>query len=90
MAAAQAGRLGLDQGTNWEVADGGKGKKSTEATPSAPYTEEKKDWLKRGGEGESNFLTAHGLSIYKDKERGDGRRMARAMMEGDEDGAINM
>ena len=89
MAAAQAGRLGLDQGTNREVADGGKGKKWTEAAPSAPCTEEKKGWLKRGWGGESNFLTAHELSIYKDEDRDDGRRMARAMVEGDEDGDTN-
>ncbi len=66
-----------------------RGRKRTEAAPSAPYTDEKKDWLNGGGGSESSFLTAHGLSIYKDKERGDGRRMARAMMEGDEDGGTN-
>ncbi|KAK4155335.1 hypothetical protein C8A00DRAFT_42055 [Chaetomidium leptoderma] len=89
-AAAQAGRLGLDHGTNREVSDGGKGKDKAEAAPSAPYQEEEKGWLKREWGGEFKFLTAHGLSIYKEEDRDEGRRMARAMMEVDEDGDTNM
>jgi hypothetical protein len=52
--------------------------------------EEEKGWLKRGWGGESTFLTAYGLSIYKDEDLDDGRRMIRSMMEGDEDGDTDM
>ncbi|KAL2260049.1 hypothetical protein VTK26DRAFT_6078 [Humicola hyalothermophila] len=85
-ASALAGRLGLDHSTNREVSDGGKGKDKAEAAPSAPYTEEEKGWLKREWGGKFKFLTAHGLSIYKDKDRNEGRRMARAVIKVDEDG----
>ncbi|KAK4148887.1 hypothetical protein C8A00DRAFT_38523 [Chaetomidium leptoderma] len=89
-AAVQAGRLGLDHGTNQEVSDGGKGKYKVDAALSAPYTEEEKGWLKREWGGEFKFLTAYGLNIYKDEDRDEGRRVARAMMEVDEDGNTNM
>ncbi|KAL8388806.1 hypothetical protein RB595_008944 [Gaeumannomyces hyphopodioides] len=84
-AAAQAGRSGSDDGTNQEVSDGGKVKDEAEAAPSASYTKEEKDWLKRGWGGEFKFLAAYGLSIYKDEDRDEGRRIVRAMMEHDED-----
>ena len=70
--------------------DGGKGKDKAEAAPSAPYTEEEKGWLKREWRGDFKFLAAYGLSIYKDEDRDEGRRMARAMMEVDEAGDTNM
>jgi hypothetical protein len=59
--------LGLDNGTNRELSDGGKGK--AEAAPSPPYTDEEKGWLKREWGGEFKFLAAYGLSIYKDEDR---------------------
>lgn len=89
-AVAQASCLGLDHGTNWEVSDGGKGKDKAEAAPSAPYTEAEKGWLKREWGGEFKFLAAYGLSTYKDEDRDEGRRMARAMMEVDKVGDTNM
>ncbi|KAL8963887.1 MAG: hypothetical protein Q9183_004874, partial [Haloplaca sp. 2 TL-2023] len=39
--------------------------------------------------GEFHFLRMHGLSIYKDEDRGEGRRILRAMMEADSDEAPN-
>jgi hypothetical protein len=72
------------------MSDGGKGKAKAEAAPSAPYTEEEKGWLKREWGDEFKFLTTYGLSIYKDEDRDEGRRIVRAMMEVDEDGDTNM
>lgn len=72
------------------MSDGGKGKNKAEAAPSALYTEEEEGWLKREWGGEFKFLTAYGLSIYKDKDRDEGRRIVRAMREVDEDGDTNM
>ena len=68
-----------------ETLDPGKGKGKTGAAPSAPYTDEEKDWLKRHWGGEFKFLLAHQLSIYKDEDRDEGRRIVRAMMEAEED-----
>jgi hypothetical protein len=51
------------------------------ATASAPpLTAEEKDWLKhKSGFGdEFQFLRAHGLSIYKEEDREEGRRIIRA------------
>lgn len=41
-------------------------------------------WLKSGYGGEFHFLNVHGLSIYKDDDREQGRSIMRAMMEADE------
>ncbi|KAL2128193.1 hypothetical protein VTI74DRAFT_9529 [Chaetomium olivicolor] len=93
-AAAQTGLSDMDHPTNplnpilskqGEVSDGGKGKEKAEAAPSPPYTKEEKDWLKRHWGGEFKFLAAHGLSIYKDEDRDEGRRIVRAMMQKHED-----
>ncbi len=62
-----------------------KGKGRAETAPSAPYTQEERARLKRDWGGEFKFLTTHGLSIYKEDDRDEGRRMARAMMERDAD-----
>lgn len=51
-----------------------------------PYTPGEKEWLRnKSGHGdEYHFLQAHGLSIYKDKDREEGRELVRALMEDDE------
>ena len=49
MAAAQAGRLGLDQGTNWEVTDGGKGKKKDRGCSVGAVHGREKGLAERGG-----------------------------------------
>ena len=72
------------------MSDGGKGKDKVDAALSAPYTEKEKGWLKREWGGELKLLAAYGLSIYKDEDRDEGRRMARAVMEVDQDGDTNM
>ena len=46
----------------------------------APYTSAEKVWLKFCG-GESEFLKSHGLSIYKEEDRAEGRRILHAMFE---------
>ncbi|KAK4033178.1 hypothetical protein C8A01DRAFT_40370 [Parachaetomium inaequale] len=56
---------------------------SSQGTPSPPYTKEEKDWLKRHWDGEFKFLLAYGMSIYKEEDREEGRRIVRAMMEQD-------
>ncbi|KAK4117069.1 hypothetical protein N656DRAFT_773078 [Canariomyces notabilis] len=49
------------------------------------YTAEEKEWLKRNWGGEFRFLTSHGLSIYDEDDREEGRRIVRAIMEKDDD-----
>jgi hypothetical protein len=46
----------------------------------ALYSAEEKAWLKTHYDGEFKFLRVHGLSIYKEEDRDDGRSIARAMM----------
>ncbi|KXX76654.1 hypothetical protein MMYC01_207281 [Madurella mycetomatis] len=90
-ASAQVGHLGLDHSTNREMPDGGKGKAKAEAASSEapPYTDEEKAWLNRVWGDEFKFLMAYGLKIYKDEDREEDRRIARAMIEVDEDGDTN-
>jgi hypothetical protein len=47
---------------------------------NAPYNTEEKRWLKTHFKGEFHFLRAHGLSIYKRKDREEGRAILRAIM----------
>lgn len=49
-------------------------------TTSEPYTADEKSWLRKHWGGEFQFLLAHGLSIYKDEDREEGRRIVRATM----------
>lgn len=51
---------------------------SNSAVP--PYTREEKRWLSEHYGGEQRFLTVHGLSIYDEEDREDGRRIARGFM----------
>ncbi|KAL7940950.1 hypothetical protein V8C42DRAFT_361491 [Trichoderma barbatum] len=44
-----------------------------------PYTAEEKAWLTKHYEGEYKFLMAHGLSIYDEEERAEGRAIMRAL-----------
>lgn len=46
---------------------------------SKKYTKGEKKWIKRHYESEFKFLQQHGLSIYKEEEREEGRRIVRAM-----------
>lgn len=55
-------------------------KKQMAETGDAPYTAEEKRWLKECWENEFHFMAQYGLSIYKDEDRIEGRRIARAMM----------
>ncbi|KAK4182170.1 hypothetical protein QBC35DRAFT_396505 [Podospora australis] len=48
-----------------------------------PYTSEERQWLQRHWGGEFKFLQAYGLSIYKEEDREEGRRIVRAFMEQD-------
>ncbi|UKZ74604.1 hypothetical protein TrVFT333_002274 [Trichoderma virens FT-333] len=63
----------------------------TEAKPrqragEQPYTAEEKEWLKKHYRGEYKFLMTHGLSIYDEEEREEGRAIMRALTrEDDED-----
>lgn len=49
-----------------------------------PYTTEEKQWLKKHYEGEFKFLMAHGLSIYNEEDRAEGRAIMRALARDDE------
>ncbi|KAL8294586.1 hypothetical protein RB597_007782 [Gaeumannomyces tritici] len=77
--------LGSGSDTNQEGTDFGKGKDKAEDAPSAPYTAEEKAWLKREWGSEFKLLRTYGLSIYKDEDREEGKVIARAMMEYDEE-----
>ncbi|KAF2803710.1 uncharacterized protein BDZ99DRAFT_511861 [Mytilinidion resinicola] len=48
--------------------------------PSAGYTDDEKAWLKAHYGNEFRFLQTHGLSIYKDEDREEGREIVRAFM----------
>lgn len=48
---------------------------------SPPYVSAEKAWLKRAFGGEFKFLRSYGLSIYRDKDREEGRRIARGLIE---------
>ena len=50
-----------------------------------PYTDAEKVWLKQNYKDEYHFLLQHGLSIYKDEDREDGRAMARSLMAADDE-----
>jgi hypothetical protein len=52
------------------------------ATEREGYTTQEKDWLKKNYGNEFKFLQMYGLSIYKDEDRGEGRRIVRALMAG--------
>jgi hypothetical protein len=59
----------LDRAPNPTAADG------------EPYTSAEKAWLKRAFGGQFKFLMAYELSIYKDEDREEGRRISRVMIE---------
>jgi hypothetical protein len=48
-----------------------------------PYTDAEKTWIKRHYKGEYHFLRQHGLSIYKDEDRDEGKELARSLMADD-------
>lgn len=50
------------------------------------YTTEEKQWLKENYKSEFHFLRDHGLSIYKDEDREEGRSILRAIMREEDDG----
>lgn len=51
----------------------------------AQLTGSEKSWLKHNYRDEFHFLRDHGLSIYKDEDREEGRSILRTMMKDDED-----
>lgn len=51
----------------------------------APLSSEEKQWLKINWGGEFKFLASHGLSIYKEEDREEGRIILRAIL-ADSDG----
>ena len=56
---------------------------AAEAEP--PLTEDEKRFLKANFGGEFHFLRQHGLSIYKEEDRDEGRTILRALMAQDEE-----
>ncbi|KAK4541571.1 hypothetical protein LTR36_007868 [Oleoguttula mirabilis] len=53
---------------------------------SPPYTAVEKAFIKDNFRDEFHFLRDHGLSIYKDEDRDEGRRIARAIMSAEGEG----
>jgi hypothetical protein len=68
----------------WPESEHARWAEAQEAAPAARYTAEERNWLQRNWGGEFHFLGAHGLSIYKEDDREEGRRIVRAMMRQDE------
>ena len=52
---------------------------------NGPLTQVEKKWLKDNYGGEFHFLREHGLSIYKEEDREEGRTIVRAMMQEDDE-----
>lgn len=50
------------------------------------YNEEEKLWLKKNFGNEFRFLQQYGLSIYKEEDRDDGKRIVKALMAGEDEG----
>ena len=48
-----------------------------------PYTAEEERWLKDAYGGEYHFLASYQLSIFKEDDREEGRRIARGLVERD-------
>lgn len=65
----------------WEASRAAKALQPTEA---APLSTEEKRWLKKHWGGEFKFLARHGLSIYKEEDREEGRIILRAILAGDD------
>jgi hypothetical protein len=59
--------------------------RQTRATASGPLTSAEKAWLKTYYGNEFKFLRDHGLSIFKDEDREEGRTILRAIMSNDDD-----
>ncbi len=57
------------------------------STESPELTQEEKQWLKDKYRGEFHFLRSYGLSIYKEEDRDEGRRILRALMDDSSDAA---
>lgn len=53
-----------------------------------PLTKEEKIWLKNYFGDEFHFLREHGMSIYKEEDREDGRRLLRAFMQADKEQSV--
>jgi hypothetical protein len=58
---------------------------ATLSTSANGYTEEEKGFLKKNFRSEFHFLRQHGLSIYKDEDREEGRSILRALRIEDDD-----
>ena len=57
---------------------------STSTAENEPlYTVAERQWLKENAGGEYRFLRLYGLRITEEKDRSDGRRIARALMAAD-------
>lgn len=61
------------------VGGGASSRQGTAAGPE-PYMAHEKAWLKQHWGSEFKFLQAHGLSIYKDEDREEGREIVRAIL----------
>lgn len=53
------------------------------ADKNPPYTDNEKAYIKKNWRSEYHFLLQHGLKIYNEKDRAEGRSILRAFMEED-------
>ncbi|KAH7114850.1 hypothetical protein EDB81DRAFT_295166 [Dactylonectria macrodidyma] len=61
--------------------------RQSRAAANVPLAPSEKAWLKKHFESEFKFLQVHGLSIYKEEDREEGRTILRAIMSNGEDEA---
>ena len=72
--------------TNGHAQDSGKQSSSvTKSSLSPPLTKSETKWLKEKFDGEFKFLRMYNLSIYKEEDRDEGRRLLRAFIVQDDD-----
>lgn len=53
---------------------------ASQLSDSSLYSPEEKDFIKQNYRNEFHFLREHGLSIYKDEDRAEGRQILRSLM----------
>ncbi|KAJ5550208.1 hypothetical protein N7461_004906 [Penicillium sp. DV-2018c] len=74
--------------SEWQRFEALQASRQAQATASEALTPAEKQWLKKHYGNEFKFLRSHGLSIYKDEDREEGRSILRAFMSDDGDEAM--
>ena len=65
---------------NWSDEERARWAQHKQGSDAPPFTAEERAWVDAKFHTEFNFLQQYNLSIYKDEERAEGRRVVRALM----------